>query len=144
LDAAHQPIHPEGKLVHVERMSMRWGDMDALGHMNNTVYFRHLEQARISWFDSVGADYKRHPEGPILGSIACRFVLPAVYPADLEVTLSVGSPRRSTFPLYSVIRDARDHSRVYARAEAVMVWIDLKDGKSRPLPDWMKALLGGG
>ncbi len=142
MDAAHQPIYPEGKLVHVERMAMRWGDMDALGHMNNTVYFRYLEQARISWFDSIGADYRTLPEGPILGSIACRFVLPAIYPAELEVTLSVGRPRRSTFPLYNVIRDANDHGRVYARAEAVMVWIDLKDGKSRPLPAWMKALLG--
>jgi acyl-CoA thioester hydrolase len=131
----------DAALVHVERMRMRWGDMDALGHMNNTVYFRYLEQARISWFDRIGADYKTLPEGPILGSIACRFILPAVYPADLEVTLLAGQPRRSTFSLYSEIREHDDHARVYARAEAVMVWIDLKDGKSRPLPDWMRALL---
>ena len=141
MDAAHQPIHPEGKLVHVERMQMRWGDMDALGHMNNTVYFRYLEQARISWFDRIGADYRRLPEGPILGSIACRFIVPIVYPADLEVTLLAGTPRRSTFPLYSEIRDAGKERRSYARAEAVMVWIDLKDGKSRPLPEWVRALI---
>jgi acyl-CoA thioester hydrolase len=138
LDAAHQPIHAEGKLVHVQRMQMRWGDMDALGHMNNTVYFRYFEQARISWFDSIGADYRSLPEGPILGSIACRFMVPVVYPADLEVTLLAGRPRRSTFALFSEIRDA---GRVYARAEAVMVWIDLKDGKSRPLPEWVRVLL---
>lgn len=131
----------EGKLVHVERMRMRWGDMDALGHMNNTVYFRYLEQARISWFDSIGADYKRLPEGPILGSIACRFIIPAVYPADLEVTLLAGPPRRSAFALYSEIRDQHAPERVYARAEAMMVWIDLAEAKSRPLPDWMRALL---
>jgi acyl-CoA thioester hydrolase len=141
LNAAHRPIHPEGRLVHVERMRMRWGDMDALGHMNNTVYFRYLEQARIAWFDSIGADYRRLPEGPILGSIACRFVVPIVYPADLEVTLLAGPPRRSTFPLYSEIRDAGEGRRVHARAEAVMVWIDLEDGKSRPLPEWVKALI---
>ena len=135
----HEP-HP-GKLVHVERMRMRWGDMDALGHMNNTVYFRYLEQARISWFDSIGADYKTLPEGPILGSISCRFILPAVYPADLDVTLLAGPPRRSTFSLFSEIRERDTPARAYARAEAVMVWIDLKDGKSRPLPDWMRKLL---
>ena len=138
---AHLAVHPEGRLIHVQRMQMRWGDMDALGHMNNTVYFRYLEQARISWFDSIGADYRTLPEGPILGSIACRFILPAVYPADLEVTLLAGAPRRSTFPLYSEIRDAGPPGRVYARAEAVMVWIDLKEGKSRPLPDWVKAVI---
>jgi acyl-CoA thioester hydrolase len=145
LDAAHQPDRArqdEAKLVHVQPMQLRWGDMDALGHMNNTVYFRFLEQARISWFDRIGADYRNQPEGAVLGSIACRFVLPVVYPADLEVTLLAGVPRRSTFPLYSEIRDTGPPGRVYARAEAVMVWIDLKEGKSRPLPEWVKAALG--
>lgn len=120
---------------------MRWGDMDAVGHVNNTVYFRYLEQARISWFDSVGCDYRAQAEGPVLGTISCRFVLPIVYPADLEITLFAGAPRRSTFALHSDIRDEHDPQRVYARAEAVMVWIDLEAGKSRSLPEWLKALL---
>jgi acyl-CoA thioester hydrolase len=131
----------QGKLVHVERMRMRWGDMDALGHMNNTIYFRYFEQARISWFDSIGADYTRLPEGPILGSISCRFLVPAIYPADLEITLVAGRPGRSSFSLSSDMRDAAQPQRIYARAEAVMVWIDIKEGRSRPLPDWVRALL---
>jgi acyl-CoA thioester hydrolase len=143
LDAAYRPLHPpqEARLVHTERMRMRWGDMDALGHLNNTVYFRYLEQARVSWFDGIGGDYRTLPEGPVLGSIACRFVLPVIYPADLEITLLAGPPRRSAFALYSEIRDAGPPGRVYARAEAVMVWVDLEDGKSRPLPEWMRAKL---
>lgn len=130
-----------GRLIHVERMRMRWGDMDALGHMNNTVYFRYFEQVRISWFDSIGVDYSTLREGPVIGSISCRFILPAVYPAELEVTLVAGAPRRSAFPLYSELRDAQQAEKVYARAEQMMVWIDLGDGKSRPLPDWMRAQL---
>jgi hypothetical protein len=43
----------EKKLVHVERIAIRWGDMDAMGHVNNTVYFRYMEQARIAWFESL-------------------------------------------------------------------------------------------
>jgi len=39
------------KLVHIERIPVRWGDMDAMGHVNNTVYFRFMEQTRISWFE---------------------------------------------------------------------------------------------
>jgi acyl-CoA thioester hydrolase len=35
-------------------MPIRWGDMDAFGHVNNTVYFRYMEQARISWFEQLG------------------------------------------------------------------------------------------
>ena len=130
-----------GKLVHVERMRMRWGDMDALGHMNNTIYFRYFEQARISWFDSIGVDYRTQPEGPILGTISCRFIVPIVYPADLEVTVRASAPRRSTFTLFSEIREAGDPARVYATSEAVMVWIDIAQGKSRALPDSIKALM---
>ena len=43
----------EKKLVHTERIAIRWGDMDAMGHVNNTVYFRYMEQARIAWFESL-------------------------------------------------------------------------------------------
>ena len=127
-----------GLLVHVERMKMRWGDMDALGHMNNTVYFRYFEQARISWFDGLGVDYRAQNQGPILGSISCRFRIPVVYPADLKVTLYAGNPRNSSFVLTSSISDDAEPSRVYATGEATMVWIDLADGKSRPLPDWVR------
>jgi acyl-CoA thioesterase FadM len=52
-----------------------------------------------------------------------------------------GDTRRSAFILHSEIRDERAPQRVYARAEATMVWIDIKHGKSRPLPDWVKSLL---
>lgn len=119
---------------------MRWGDMDVLGHMNNTVYFRYLEQARISWFDSQKVDYRGQQEGPVLGNINCRFRIPVVYPADLSVTVRLGPVRRSSFVLYSDIYETSNPARIYATAEALMVWIDLKDGKSRPAPDWLRAL----
>jgi acyl-CoA thioester hydrolase len=128
----------EGRLVHTEHMRMRWGDMDALGHMNNTVYFRCLEQARISWFDALGVDYREQKQGPVLGNITCRFRIPAVYPADLAVSLHASRPRTSSFVLMSEISDEKDPSRVYATGEAVMVWVDLTDGKSRPIPDWLR------
>ncbi|MDB5949239.1 MAG: acyl-CoA thioesterase, partial [Massilia sp.] len=52
----HVPVQVQVQVqVHVMRMPIRWGDMDAMGHVNNTVYFRYFEQARISWFDEVKA-----------------------------------------------------------------------------------------
>src|SRR5215212_9962683 len=117
----------EGKLVHTEHMRMRWGDMDALGHMNNTVYFRYLEQARISWFDALNIDYNNPGEGPILGSVGCRFRIPAVYPADLSISVYASKPRNSSFVLHSEIAEESDATRIYATSEAIMVWIDLTD-----------------
>ena len=44
------------KLVHQMVIPIRWGDMDAMGHVNNTVYFRYLETVRIDWFRSIGCE----------------------------------------------------------------------------------------
>ncbi|MEP7084173.1 MAG: thioesterase family protein, partial [Betaproteobacteria bacterium] len=40
----------ERKLVLLENIPIRWGDMDAMGHVNNTIYFRYMEQVRVSWY----------------------------------------------------------------------------------------------
>jgi acyl-CoA thioesterase FadM len=61
-----------------------------------------------------------------------------VYPADLAISLYADRPRNSSFVLRSAITDEKQPQRVYATGEAVMVWIDLTDGKSRPLPEWLR------
>lgn len=120
---------------------MRWGEMDALGHMNNVSYFRYFEQARISWFDSLQIDYRPESEGPILGSISCRYLKPAVYPVEFELTTWIGQPGRSSFRIWNELYRAGNPAERYAEAEAAMVWINISDGRSRPLPDWMRSLL---
>ena len=128
----------EGRLVRTDRVPMRWGEMDALGHMNNVSYFRYFEQARISWFDTLRIDYRPGSEGPILGTLSCRYIRPAVYPAEIEVTTYVGKAGRSSFAMCHDMYLAGEPGMLFAQAQAVMVWIDISDGKSRPLPDWMR------
>ncbi len=122
-------------------MPMRWGEMDALGHMNNASYFRYFEQARISWFDSLSIDYRPGSEGPILGSISCRYLKPAVYPVEFELTTWIGEAGRSSFRMWHELYRAGMPAERYAEAQAAMVWIDISEGRSRPLPDWMLRLL---
>lgn len=131
----------EGKLLRTDRMPMRWGEMDALGHMNNVSYFRYFEQARISWFDSLEIDYRPGAQGPILGTMTCKYVKPAVYPVEFELTTYAGRPGRSSFRMWHELYDAASPQERFAEVEAVMVWIDIADGRSRPLPDWMRNLL---
>jgi acyl-CoA thioester hydrolase len=131
----------EGRLVRTDRVPMRWGEMDALGHMNNVSYFRYFEQARISWFDSLNVDYRPGSEGPILGTLNCKYIRPAIYPADIEVTSYVGRPGRSSFMMFHEMYPAGEPQSLYAEAYAIMVWIDLSDGKSRPLPGWLREKL---
>ncbi len=127
--------------LHTEAMRLRWGEMDAMQHLNNVSYFRYFEQARISWFDSLGVESAGGAHGPVLGSITCRFVKPALYPADVLVELRRGRVGNASFVLEHVMRDAADPGVIYARGEAVMVWIDIASGKSTPLPEPVRAAL---
>jgi len=122
-------------------MSLRWGEMDALRHLNNVAYFRYFEEARIQWFRSLGIDYGDDGEGPILGRIETRFVKPAVYPTDVRVELHVGRIGNSSFVLRHAMRLESDTSVLFADGEAVMVWIDIASGRSRPLPSHLRAVL---
>ncbi len=134
---------PAGQLVHVERMKMRWGDMDALGHVNNTIYFRYLEQARLSWFDALGFNYFKDSEGALLGTVSCRFIIPILYPAELDITLYASNAGRSSFRLGSTIVDASQPDRLYAVGDATMVWVNIQTGRSTPLPDSLRAFCQG-
>ena len=73
--------------------------------------------------------------------VSVGFRIPVVYPADLAISLYAGRPRNRSFVLSSAITDEKESTRVYATGEAVMVWIDLSDGRSRPLPDWLRQRL---
>ena len=58
--------------LHEEAMIVRWGDMDAFGHVNNIMYFRYFEQCRVNWLNSIG---KSHAvtgaiEGPVIVSLS--------------------------------------------------------------------------
>jgi hypothetical protein len=52
------------KLIHITKMPIRWGDMDAYGHVNNTVYFRYMEQARVEWIEAMAGVVRPGGDGP--------------------------------------------------------------------------------
>ena len=54
------------KLIHVTKMPIRWGDMDAYGHVNNTVYFRYMEQARVEWVEEMKVQVRPGGDGPVI------------------------------------------------------------------------------
>lgn len=131
----------ERKLVHATRMQIRWGDMDAMGHVNNTVYFRYLEQARIEWFTSAGIEPDPAGEGPVIVNAHCSFIRQLKYPGEIEVLTYVGAPGRSSFETWHEIRRSDSPEVLAAEGGAKVVWVDFPKEKSAPLPDRVKALL---
>ena len=132
-------------LVHTHRIPIRWGDMDAMGHVNNTLYFRYMEEARTHWYDSMGIN-DNGPAlpphcGPVVINASCTFLKPLRYPGDVEVRLFVDEPGRASVMTLYELRPVQDIDVVYAEGSAKAVWIDMKLEKSIPLPSVVKALL---
>lgn len=74
-------------------MPIRWGDMDAFGHVNNTVYFRYMEQARISWFEQLGiAGGNGEGQGPVIVTASMEFLKQLHYPGDVIARMSAAKP----------------------------------------------------
>jgi acyl-CoA thioester hydrolase len=103
------------KLAHATRIAIRWGDMDALGHVNNTVYFRYMEQARIEWLSSIGCDPDPSTEGPVIVNAHCSFLKQLKYPGEIEVLTYVGPPGRSSFETMQEIRRVDAANEIYAQ-----------------------------
>jgi acyl-CoA thioester hydrolase len=129
-------------LVHTARMPIRWGDMDAMGHVNNTVYFRYFEQARIDWFAQIDtpADPARQ-FGPVIINAHCAFLKQLRYPGDIEVRTYVGAVGRSSYETIQEIRRVDQPDVLAASGGAKVVWIDYAAEKSVALPEPLRALL---
>jgi acyl-CoA thioester hydrolase len=126
-------LHKPRVLVHTSRQAIRWGDMDLLGHVNNTVYFRYFEQARIEWL------YKLSPPGeafegasPVVVNASCNFLVPLVYPGEVEVLMYLCEPGRTSIGSYY---DLLMNGKKFADGAAKMVWFDRATGRSVPLPE---------
>lgn len=131
--------HPR-QPVHVTRIPVRWGDMDALGHVNNTVYFRFAEQARIEWFESIGIrDIVNVDEGVVIVNASCTFFRPVTYPATVEIRTLIGKPGTSSLPTYFEMRVSGDDT-IVAEGGSKIVWWNPKTGKSLPLPDYIREI----
>lgn len=128
-------------LVHSGRMPIRWGDMDAMGHVNNTVYFRFLEQARINWFEAMGCPPDPSGVGPVIISAHCTFLKQLRYPGDIEVNTHVGDFGRSSFMTLHQIRRVDDAATLVAEGGSKVVWVDQQVEKSVALPPEMRELL---
>ena len=127
------------KLVHTERIAIRWGDMDAMGHVNNTVYFRYMEQARIGWFDALVPETQAwKTTGIVIVNASCNFRRPINYPGTVEVKVFVGAPGGSSVPTFY---ELSIEDQIYADGAATVVFIDMQLQKPVRIPQAIRGLL---
>ena len=134
-------MNSKRKLLHSSMIPIRWGDMDAYGHVNNTIYFRFMEQNRVEYLEQQG--YKVMPEGtaPVIINASCTFLIPLTYPGVVDIKMYCGQPGRSSIPTHYEMRLQGDDT-LYATGESKIVWMDVASGKSVAIPDELRAQLG--
>jgi acyl-CoA thioester hydrolase len=120
----------------VNEIPIAWGDMDAFQHVNNIVYFRHFETARISYFEKINfiEVMNKTGIGPILASTQCRYKIPLTYPDTVTVGAKVDTIEKDRFIMkYAVI--SHKHNNLAAIGEGVLVTFDYQNNKKVLIPD---------
>jgi acyl-CoA thioester hydrolase len=130
------PSHPV-----VITFPVQWGDQDAFGHVNNVVYFRWFESARIHYFRQLNLEQKR-PKGigPILASIKCDYKRQLTYPDTLFISATITEIGRTSLKMSHVIYSA-EHQAIAAHGESVIVMYDYSDGRSVVVPDDIRQMI---
>lgn len=126
------------------RIPVQWGDMDAYGHVNNTVFFRWFESARIKYLEWCGLTETREVDGigAILHSTSCRFRLPLHHPDSVEVGARVTSVETDRFTMeYRVVSLA--HDAVAAEGAGVIVAYDYRESRKAEIPERVRAAMAG-
>jgi len=134
-------IPEEKKLVHECVIPIRWGDMDAMGHVNNAVYFRYMEVIRIDWFEHVGCQPAPHGKSPVIVNAFCTFQTQIEYPGSLLLKLYACKPGRTSFDTYTTIERTDQPGVIDAFGGATVVWTDVAAQKSTPLPERVRAIV---
>ncbi|EKZ9224669.1 acyl-CoA thioesterase [Vibrio vulnificus] len=119
----------------VTEINVAWGEMDALQHINNVVYFRYFETARIEYFNKINLmdEIKRNQIGPVLSETQCRYRIPVTFPDTLLIGSRVSEVGEDRFTMeYQVV--SKKMGKVTTTGSATVVMFDFKNQCKTQLP----------
>ncbi len=118
----------------------RWGDLDLLGHVNNSRFFTFDESARLEYFSQLLRDdpgfWKER--GFILARIECDFVAQLHHPSLVKIGYRISRIGRSSM---NTLAGMFVEDRLVAITRGVLVWFDYSQQITRPVPDDVRALI---
>lgn len=123
--------------VHTE-IKVQWGDMDAAGHVNNLVYLRWFETARVDYFARLGQDVVMNDDKPgfILAKQDIKYIFPLTYPDRIVASVRIETIQSDRFSMYCQIYSQR-HQCLAAVMNGVIVTYDYRDHKKALIPPTM-------
>lgn len=124
------------------RIAPRWGDLDAMNHVNNAVYLRYLEEARIQWLNAQDTAWFDDERAPVLASATVNYRLPIEYPSNIDIELFATRIGTSSLTIAHRMIDA-NNGTLHSDGQVVVVWIDRTTGKPAPLPEAIRCAAEG-
>jgi acyl-CoA thioester hydrolase len=143
MDELARPPEMKGHPVIIS-WPVQWGDQDAFGHVNNVVYFRWFESARIQYFRQAGLDQFKIKQniGPILASMKGDFRRQLVYPDTLLISASIRGFGRTSMKMAHLIYSTAQQA-IAAEGDSVIVIFDYANQRPTPVPDSIRATIEG-
>lgn len=133
---------PAGSAPVSVTIPVAWGEMDAFEHVNNVVYARWIESARVAYFERLGLMGRKRAEGvgPIVGHVRIDYLRPVTYPDTVRVDVSTRSIGRTSFTMAYRIWSKAQGAEV-ARGEDVIVLFDYRAARARAVDDALRAAI---
>lgn len=126
----------------VATLGVRWRDLDAFNHVNNSNYLTYLEEARLQWLQHV-RDWFSETSMPVLAASTLNYRQPLAWPASLHIELRCERLGNSSMTLAHRIVDADDTHRLYCDGNVVLVWMNPATGKPITLPAAIRLAASG-
>jgi acyl-CoA thioester hydrolase len=120
--------------VHTSEVSLRWGDLDAAGHVNNSRFFTYFEEARVDWLAATLDGPLFTESGPVIAHATCDYKQPLTYPATLVIDVYATPPGNSSLKNVYDASLKQSDERV-ATGTAVLVWVSVDTGETVPVPN---------
>ncbi|HVR80627.1 MAG TPA: thioesterase family protein [Luteimonas sp.] len=120
-------------------LSVRWRDLDAFNHVNNSKFLSYLEEARLRWMVTIPGEWIDENVAPVVAAAHLNYRRPIEWPNEIAVELFVERLGNTSLTIGHRIIHADDADVLYADGNVVMVWIDKHGGQAAALPEVVRA-----
>ena len=114
---------------------VRWRDLDAFNHANNSTYLTYIEETRLQWMSQLAGEWMNARYSPLLAAVHVNYRKAVSWPSSVLIELYCERLGHTSVTLAHRIVDASDHDLLYSDGQSVMVWVDPATGKPVPLPE---------
>jgi acyl-CoA thioester hydrolase len=138
--------HPEFNPEHFRVLldwPVQWGDQDLFGHVNNTVYFRWFETARVDYLSRIGLArlHGNEAHGPILAHIACNYRRQLQFPDTVRIGTRVSRIGRTSMTIEHALWSREQEMALAADGNSTIVVFDYNVQKPIQVPDQLRKLI---